>query len=88
MSDNDTTSTGEGASNNKVINDTPEKVGQSSDQFYGGDERRDAAEAPKSHATKGMASLGWSEASRIENTADQQEDDRKAAEKRVAKEGK
>lgn len=85
-----TTSTGEGASNNKVINDTPEKVGQTPDQFYGGEgtERRDQAEAPKGHATKGMTSLGWTEASRLEGTAALQESDRKAAEKLADKGGK
>lgn len=83
----DTASTGEGASNNRAINDTPEKVGQTPDQFYGGDDTRpDQAPAPKGHATKGMTPLGWSEASRLEDTAAQQERDRKDAEKRTAKE--
>ena len=77
------TSTSEGVQTNEVVNQTP-------DQFYGGEgqERRDEAEAPKSHATKGMTHLGWTEASRLEDTAEQQERDRKDAEKRSSKEDK
>ena len=75
------TSTASGVDTNEVVTQTP-------DQFYGGEgfERPDQAEAPKNHATKGMTYLGWTEASRLENTAEQQERDRKDAEKRAAKE--
>jgi hypothetical protein len=39
--------------------------------------RPDEAPAPKGHATKGMTRLGYTEASRIENTTAQQEAERK-----------
>lgn len=74
------TSTSEGVQTNEVVTQTP-------DQFYGGEgsERRDQAEAPKGHATKGMTQLGWTEASRLEDTAEQQERDRKDAERRAGR---
>lgn len=81
-------STAQGASTNKPVNIAQEDVHQTPDQFF--DPARELAERekdpPKNHATKGMTTLGWTEASRLENTADQQERDRKVAEKLAAKE--
>lgn len=76
-------STAEGASTNEPINAEQERPKQTPDQFFDpARELEDREKAPpKSHATRGMTSLGWTEASRIEDTAKQQEADRKAAER-------
>lgn len=75
------TSTASGVETNEVVTQTP-------DQFFDPSREQAARDVPppKNHATKGMTSLGWTEASRLENTAEQQERDRKAAEKLAAKE--
>jgi len=59
---------------------------QTPDQFYDGVDPEADKAPPKDHATKGMSTLGYTEASRIEDTAAAQEDERKAAEKAAAKE--
>ena len=66
----------------------PEPEGQTPDQFFdpAKEAEKAAVDPPKNHATKGMTRLGWSEASRLEDTAAQQERDRKEAEKAAAKE--
>ena len=75
------TSTAEGVQTNHEVGK------QTDDQFFHGDrERPEDKPAPASHATKGMTSLGYTEASRIEDTAKFQEAERKAAEKAAAKE--
>lgn len=81
------TSTAVGAATNEPVTGEQYRPGkQTPDQFFNGDEMRpENFEAPKNHATKGMTSLGYSEASRLEDTAAQQEADRKAAEKAAAK---
>lgn len=69
---------------------TNHEVGkQTKDQFYDGDAQRPENQPsdPK-HATKGMTTFGYSEASRIENTAELQEQERKAYEKAQAKKEK
>ncbi|HEX5016510.1 MAG TPA: hypothetical protein VFX15_02865 [Actinomycetes bacterium] len=79
-------STAEGAETNEPLGSDQERPKQTPDQFFDPSrDRPDAAEAPKSHATKGMTSLGYTEASRLENTAEQQERDRKAAERLATK---
>lgn len=74
---------------NTVVNpqtgEAPEIKEQTPDQFYSGAPDEDEKDPPKDHATKGMTSLGYLEASRIENTAAVQEEERKAAEKAAAK---
>jgi hypothetical protein len=59
---------------------------QTPDQFYDGTDPDADKPPPKDHATKGMVSLGYTEASRIEDTAAAQEEERKAAEKAASKE--
>lgn len=77
----DSTSTAEGTKTNEVLG------GQTPDQFFDGEALRpENFDAPKSHATKGMTSLGYTEASRIDDTAKAQEVERKAAEKAAARE--
>lgn len=84
--DKETASTAEGTSSNRQVGDSgneaegSEPEGQTPDQFFTGD-RRDDGPVPKNHATKGMTSLGTVEASRIENTTEQFEAERKAAER-------
>lgn len=79
-------SSAEGAATNEPLGSEQERPKQTPDQFFDGErDRPDQAEAPKNHATKGMTTLGWTEASRLENTAEDQERDRKAAEKLAAK---
>ena len=81
------TSTGVGADTNEPVTGPQYRPGeQKPDQFFNGEaERPENQEAPKSHATKGMTRLGWSEASRIENTAKLQEQERREFEKLQAK---
>jgi hypothetical protein len=81
-------STASGVETNEVVGSKEDLPKQTPDQFYDPavEAEKNAVAPPKNHATKGMTSLGWSEASRIENTAAQQEADRKAAEKAAAKE--
>jgi hypothetical protein len=52
---------------------------QTPDQFYTGEPDPDA-EVDPAHATEGMTTLGYSEASRIENTTAAQEEERAAYE--------
>jgi hypothetical protein len=76
-------------SSNTVINpqtgEAPVIQPQTPDQFIGGEPEEDEKPVDPKHATKGMTSLGYTEASRIENTAAIQEEERKAAEKAAAK---
>lgn len=80
MADKDTVSTKEGTETNEVI-------GQKDDQFSGAsDERPEDQPSPASHATKGMTVLGYSEASRIEDSAIASEKERARFEKASSKE--
>ena len=81
-------STATGADSNEPVNIAQEREPQTPDQFWNPErELADRAkDPPKNHATKGMTSLGFTEASRLENTAEQQERDRKAAEKAAKRE--
>lgn len=82
------TSTAEGASTNKPVNVAQEDIRQTPDQFFNPaveDEKRNV-DPPKSHATKGMTVLGFTEASRIENTMEAEERERKRAAKALEKE--
>lgn len=82
------TSTAEGASTNKPINIAQEDVKQTPDQFFNPaveDEKRNV-DPPKNHATKGMTVLGYTEASRIEDTMEAEERERKRAAKALEKE--
>ena len=87
MSEDTTASTAEGATANTVVGSDDEPVKQTPDQFY--DPAAEQAKADKDvdpkHATKGMTKLGYTEASRIENSAEIQEAERKEAEKAAAK---
>ncbi len=73
-----TESTKSGTESNKVVQDP--------DEFFDGGERPEDQPVPKGHATKGMTVLGYTEASRIEDTATALEAEQKAAEKASAKE--
>jgi len=86
MSDDKTASTKEGTESNTPVGD-PDRPQQTPDQFFNPDEERAKADAdvPASHATKGMTSLGYTEASRIEGTSAFQEKERRAAERAAAK---
>ncbi len=81
-------STDSGADSNTEVGSEDKLPKQTPDQFFDPAREQEARDAapPKNHATKGMTSLGYSEASRLENTVEQQEADRKAAEKAAAKE--
>jgi len=86
MSDDKTASTQEGTESNTPVGE-PEAPQQTPDQFYNPEVERAKADAevPANHATKGMTTLGYTEASRIENTAEFQEQERRAADKAAAK---
>lgn len=58
---------------------------QTPDQFFTGEPAEDE-DVPASHATKGMTVLGVTEASRIEDSAITLEKERRALERRIAKE--
>lgn len=75
-----TVSTDANTDSNKVVGAEE----QTPDQFYTGEPPADEKVDPK-HATEGMSSLGYTEASRLDNTAAQQEADRKAAERAASK---
>lgn len=77
-------STDAGTDTNTVVGDAGDREKQTPDQFFTG-EREDDGKVDKAHATRGMTILGYTEASRLENTAEQQERERKAAERRAAK---
>lgn len=79
-------STAEGASTNRVVGDDSKPEKQTADQFFTGERTEEDEKVPANHATKGMTVLGWTEASRLENTAEEQERERKAAERRAKKE--
>jgi hypothetical protein len=85
----DFTSTARGAETNEpVTGDQFRPAEQTPDQFFDPQREQEARDrdVPANHATKGMTSLGYAEASRIENTAELQEKERKAFERRAARE--
>lgn len=72
--DKDTESTASGTATNEVV--------QTPDQFFDGEaERPELQASPANHATKGMTTLGYTEAHRLEDTAAIQDAEREAAEK-------
>jgi hypothetical protein len=62
-----------------------EREEQTPEQFNTGPEPTEDQEAPASHATKGMVTLGYTEASRIEDSLARQLAEQKAHEKALAK---
>jgi hypothetical protein len=83
----DTVSSDQGNAQNTVLGAEAAIEPQTPDQFYTGEPEEDEKVDPK-HATEGMTTLGYSEASRIEDTAAAQEAEREAYEKEAAKAAK
>ena len=90
MTADETASTTEGTESNTPVGEPDAPPQQTPDQFFNPDDERAKADAdvPANHATKGMTSLGYTEASRIEGTAALQEQERDEAEKAAAKAAK
>lgn len=78
----DTASTVEGTTSNTVVGAGSAPVEQTPDQFYdpAAEQAKANEDVDPAHATVGMTTLGYTEASRIENTTAFQEAEREAAE--------
>jgi hypothetical protein len=89
MAADETVPSDQGNEQNTVLSTEPAPgiEPQTADQFYTGEPDPDEKVDP-AHATEGMSTLGYTEASRIENTAELQEAERAAYEASQAKSSK